>query len=327
LAARFIVPAAQFNVFTAKEGSVHRLGILDTDNPDHPPVGIFKKSISQYSAVVNDFHTVKLFRFPAVGVPSSAFMRDGFMTGSAGLPGRGPATRPAWYEAFPTAFRGHASKVVSVAFSPDDLWLFTCGGSDCAVFQWRHSRPLYLRWWINLTFEMQAAMRERFARVIPRINSESTALPVLGGEKAGWQSEAHYIFVCFQRKLLEKVGFSEERRSMARSDVLRALNEQGEVKELLSMTGLGIDAARNALQANAREKVCSKLEFILAISGQHLSPIAVQFFHEYSRDRNLDVKSEGLVQDRDEILKAVEVRQKSAPFFFARSQSTTSSSN
>jgi len=84
---------------------------------------------------------VKLFRFPTVGVPSAAFMRDGFMTGSAGmpgplslslslshththeLPGRGPATRPAWYEAFPRAHRGHASKAANVAFSVKSLFV------------------------------------------------------------------------------------------------------------------------------------------------------------------------------------------------------------
>ena len=53
------------------------------------------------------------------------------------------------YEAFPSASRGHASRVTNVVFSSDDLWLLTTGGSDCSVFQWRHLRPFYLRWWVS----------------------------------------------------------------------------------------------------------------------------------------------------------------------------------
>ena len=144
MAARLLGSAAQLNEFKERAGSFHRLGEHKGED-----IGIKKISIDQYSAAVLDVHTVKLFRFPAVGVPSSAFLRDGYMTGSAGTPGMGPATRPAWYEAFPQAFRGHASKVCGVRFSSDDLWLFTSGGSDCAVFQWRHTRPFHLRWWIS----------------------------------------------------------------------------------------------------------------------------------------------------------------------------------
>ena len=56
---------------------------------------------------------------------------------------------PLRYEAFPSASRGHGSRVSNVVFSSDDLWLLTTGGSDCSVFQWRHLRPFYLRWWVS----------------------------------------------------------------------------------------------------------------------------------------------------------------------------------
>ena len=254
MASRLLGPAAKLNVFREVPGAAHRLGVLDGPFPHE---GITKLSIDRYSAAVLDVHTVKLFRYPAVGVPSSAFMRDSYMTGSAGTPGAGPATRPAWYEAFPRAYRGHASKAANVAFSADDLWLLTTGGTDCAVFQWRHTRPLYLRWWVARNERQQAALRDRFARVIPRVMSESTAqqgnMPtvrpvVLEGGAIGlperaragpaqWQSEAHYIFACYQRALLSIVGMGlAEDAAAPRGDVLRRLEErEAAIVELLAL--------------------------------------------------------------------------------------------
>ena len=224
MAARLLGSAAVLNNFREKSGAPHRLG--EHVGEEH---GLRKLSIDKYAAEVLDVHTVKLFRFPAVGVPSSAFMRDGFLTGSAGMPGRGPATRPAWYEAFPKAFNGHASRVTAACFSSDDLWLFTTGGSDCAVFQWRHKRPLYLRWWLARSTFAQEALGERFARVIPRILSESMAqngnVPVGNTTiEQPWTSEAHYIAVCWQRAMCVAVGFRYSTRCSAWTEIKSSMN-------------------------------------------------------------------------------------------------------
>lgn len=38
-------------------------------------------------------------------------------------------------------YMGHSSHVTSVRFSPDDTYLFSTGGADAGVFQWRHRMP------------------------------------------------------------------------------------------------------------------------------------------------------------------------------------------
>jgi hypothetical protein len=348
VASRLVGPAAKLNKFKAKEGS---FPVLDDSEG---PYGLTKLSLDTYSAAVLDVHTIKLFRFPAVGVPSAAFLRDGFMTGSAGMPGRGPATRPAWYEAFPRAERGHASKVAAVAFTPDDLWLLSTGGSDCAVFQWRHVRPLHERWWISRSAAHKAMLLEQLARVIPRTPAESAAVPVtaLGLQPAGgggWQSEAHYVAACFQKAMLELVGFSAEpsgtgapdkllqqgdnllrqevlqrlalkqqevtkwikhksiyegpaaskRRSEADSLAARPwlnftadihpsddhalmLTDPGpepELKTLRDSSGLDLDSIIQALATNYSEPLVSRLEYLLAISEEHLAPEALSFWN------------------------------------------------
>ena len=351
VASRLMGPAAKLNKFKAQEGSMNSLGVLDDSQG---PYGLTKLSIDTYSAAVLDVHTIKLFRFPAVGVPSAAFLRDGFMTGSAGMPGRGPATRPAWYEAFPRAVRGHASKVAAVAFTPDDLWLLSAGGSDCAVFQWRHVRPLHERWWISRSAAHKAMLLEELARVIPRTPAESAAIPETGlglqpAGGGGWQSEAHYVTACFQKAMLELVGFSVQSSGTAapdnllRQEVLQRLTlkkeelfkwikhksfydrpaalklrretdrarqhpwlnftadihasdddalmlthpgPEPELKTLRDASGLDLDSIIQALATNYSEPLVSRLEYLLAISEEHLAPEALRFWnHVRERER------------------------------------------
>jgi hypothetical protein len=127
------------------------------------------------------------------------------MTGSSGLPGRGASTQPAWYEAYPQSYRGHQGRVCAVCiscpaivsppaplpgpapcaehaclanrlrqvqWSPHDDWLLSVGGSDCSLFQWRHIRPAWLRWWLRRTTPEREHLTATFGRTRPSIRPE-----------------------------------------------------------------------------------------------------------------------------------------------------------
>ena len=59
-------------------------------------------------ATSDDFGLVKIFRYPCVTKPSEGVIG-----------------------------RGHSSHVTNVKFSPDDLGLFSAGGDDQCIFQWK----------------------------------------------------------------------------------------------------------------------------------------------------------------------------------------------
>ena len=71
---------------------------------------------------------------------------------------------------------------------------------------------------------------------------------------AQWQSEAHYIFVCYQKALLSLVGM-EEAAAAGRGEVLQRLEEAavalGELLDLACATPMELQRAKAAAGSNA----------------------------------------------------------------------------
>jgi hypothetical protein len=147
LARQCLGTSAVLNEFVEQQGFDH--GRCVTSH------GLIKDGLDSYRAVLVDFHTVKLLRFPCVGLQSAPFLRDSYMPGSSGVPGAGPSTVPAWYSATPKSYKGHSGSVGAIKFCCDDRWasLFEyLGERDHAslfAFFGRESSCMSIKHWLS----------------------------------------------------------------------------------------------------------------------------------------------------------------------------------
>uniref|UniRef100_A0A7S4L3Y8 EML-like second beta-propeller domain-containing protein n=1 Tax=Guillardia theta TaxID=55529 RepID=A0A7S4L3Y8_GUITH len=217
-----------------------------------------------FSSSLLDRFTVKLFRFPCVGVPSSPFLRSCYLAGSSGVPGSGPSTMPAWYEAYPRSFSGHAGAVTAAEWAGEDLWLLTAGGADCSLLQWRHRRPLWKRWWLRRSRRQQQTLRQLFGKTVPRVTTE------LQGKEEG-----ENIFEQLVSRACKDVGYLTGEEEVAKEKILDAMP-----KLMLLWSQFPEQAVELAFSSSSSSSIttCCMQEFTCAVAEEHVGHVAATFF-------------------------------------------------
>lgn len=237
---------------------IRRVDGLDYGRCDDPTHGLIKDGLDSYRAVMVDFHTLKLYKYPCFGSASAPFLRDVYMPGSSGVPGAGPSTVPSWYSATPRSYQAHSASVSSAAFCCDDAYLVSSGGIDCSMLQWSHTRRSYARWWLSLSPQQQHDMRARLGRMIPR-GTKSQEAAGSGGRRQQLVEESFLcerfierMLIAFDADLVDsrKRG-AEMPRMVSRREARQRAHDDALVKELILDGGGSLESFDAAMMTAA----------------------------------------------------------------------------